>query len=65
MNATVHHGETEPVGDVDTDIDTNTVIASISFTITTRNWFMQLWMLGSPRSEVSKLKTSQWCKFQS
>ena len=34
MNATVHHGETEPVGDVDTDIDTNTVIASISFTIT-------------------------------
>ena len=64
MNATVHHGKPEPGGDVDTDTDTNTVIVSISFTITVRNWFMQLWMLRSPGSEVSKLETSQWCKFQ-
>ena len=64
FNATVHHWETEPTGDVDTDIDMNTVIVSISFTITVRNWFMQLWTLRSPRSEVSKLETSQWCKSQ-
>ena len=64
MNATVHHWETEPTGDVDTDIDMNTVIVSILFTITVRNWFMQLWTLRSPRSEVSKLEISQWCKSQ-
>ena len=54
--------ETEPIGDTDTDIDTNTVIYLIY------NYYKELahTIMGvrSPRSEVSKLET-QWCKFQS